>query len=181
MVGNLLDLVRSRVGGGIAVARKPTDLAAVVREVVDELHATHPARDIAVAIEGDTRADIDADRMAEVVSNLAGNALAYSPAGSTVQVDVSGRDGEVALAVHNEGTPIPPEVLKTIFAPFRRGAEPGGGPPAMRGLGLGLFIVGEIARAHGGTVAVSSTGEQGTTFTVRLPRAGATAVIAQHA
>jgi PAS domain S-box-containing protein len=181
MVGNLLDLVRSHEGGGIPVTRKRTDLAAVVREVVEELEASHPGREIAVSIAGDTCAELDADRMAEVVSNLAGNALAYSPADSAVQVEVSGADGELALAVHNAGAPIPPKTLKTIFAPFRQGDEPRGGAPAMRGLGLGLFIVGEIARAHGGTVAVSSTAEEGTTFTVRVPRARPTAHAAASA
>jgi PAS domain S-box-containing protein len=181
MVGNLLDLVRSREGGGIPVNRKRADLAAVVREVVEELEASHPGRQIVVSTAGDTSAEIDAERMAEVVSNLAGNALAYSPDGTAVRVEVSGSDGELTLAVHNDGAPIEPETLKTIFAPYRRGAEPGTGPPAMRGLGLGLFIVGEIARAHDGTVAVSSTAEEGTTFTVRLSRTCAKAEAEQHA
>jgi PAS domain S-box-containing protein len=180
MIGNLLDLVRSREGGGIPISRKPTDLADVAREVAEELEASHPGRKVEVVIEGNTCAELDADRMAEVVANLAGNALAYSPAESTVDVGVRGRDGELELAVHNAGAPISPETQKKIFMPFQRGATPSGGPPELRGLGLGLFIVGEIARAHGGTVAVSSTTEQGTTFTVRLPRAGATADVAQQ-
>jgi PAS domain S-box-containing protein len=170
MIGNLLDLVRSREGGGISVDRKPTDLAGVVREVAGELEASHPGRNVAISVAGNTCGELDADRMAEVVSNLAGNALAYSPVESTVEVDVRGRDGELELAVHNVGAPIPPERQKAIFMPFQRGAEPTGGPPVLRGLGLGLFIVGEITRAHGGSIAVSSTAEAGTTFTVRLPR-----------
>jgi PAS domain S-box-containing protein len=182
MVGNLLDLVRSRVGGGIGITRQPTDLADVVRDVVSELEASHPGRHIEVSVQGDTRAELDADRMAEVVSNLAGNALAYSPAESVVQVEIRSGDGELALAVHNAGAAIPPDAQKTIFMPFKRGAAPGGGgPPAMRGLGLGLFIVGEITRAHGGTVAVCSTAEEGTTFTVRVPRTSATAAVARPA
>jgi signal transduction histidine kinase len=172
MVGNLLDLVRSREGGGIGVARKPSDLADVVREVVSELRASHPGRHIEVSVEGDTHAELDPDRMAEVVSNLAGNALAYSPHETVVGVDVRSRDGELALAVHNAGTPIPTETLQRIFTPFKRGAAPECGPTAMRGLGLGLFIVAEITREHGGTIAVSSTASEGTTFTVRLPRTG---------
>jgi signal transduction histidine kinase len=119
--------------------------------------------------------------MAEVVSNLAGNALAYSPAESVVDVAVSGSDGVIELAVHNAGAAIPKEAQKKIFTPFQRGAAPGAGPPELRGLGLGLFIVGEIARAHGGTVAVASSAQEGTTFTVRIPRSGATAQVTQHA
>jgi signal transduction histidine kinase len=169
MIANLLDLVRSREGGGIVVNRQPTDLAAIVRELVDELKASHPNREIAVSIVGDTHAEIDPDRMAEVVSNLVGNALAYSPPCTSVEVEVRGHDGEVVLTVHNGGAPIPPEKLKTIFTPFQRGAVPDEGPPALRGLGLGLYIVGEITRAHGGTIAATSSAEAGTTFTVHLP------------
>jgi PAS domain S-box-containing protein len=175
MIGNLLDLVRSREGGGIPVSRKLTDLAEVVREVVGELEAAYPGRQIAVTVEGDTRAELDADRMAEVFTNLASNALAYSPDESVVRIDVRGGAGEVVLAVHNAGEPIPPETQKTIFLPFQRGADRDREPPSMRSLGLGLFIVGEIARAHGGTIAVSSTAEAGTTFSVRLPRRSAKA------
>jgi PAS domain S-box-containing protein len=170
MVSNLLDLVRSRECGGIGLTRKSADLADVVRDVVGELEASHPGRKIGVSVEGDTHGEIDPDRMAEVVSNLGANALAYSPAGSTVQVDVRGVDGELALAVHNDGAPIAPDTLKRIFLPFKRTSSRGGESPAMRGLGLGLFIVGEIARAHGGTITVSSEAAEGTTFTVRLPR-----------
>jgi len=181
MVANLLDLARSRGGGGIGITRTPTDLADVVRDVVGELEASHPGRHIEVSVEGDTCAELDADRIAEVASNLAGNALAYSPADSVVQVQIRSGDGELALGVHNAGAAIPPEAQKTIFTPFKRGAAATGSEaPAMRGLGLGLFIVGEITRAHGGTVAVSSTAEEGTTFTVRLPGTSATS-ITQHA
>jgi PAS domain S-box-containing protein len=175
MIGNLLDLVRSRQGGGIRVTRKLTDLADVVRDVVSELEAAYPSRKIAVSVKGDTRAELDADRMAEVCTNLACNALAYSPNESVVHIDVSGSKGEIVLAVHNAGAPIPAETQKTIFLPFQRGADVDREPPSMRSLGLGLYIVGEIARAHGGTVAVSSTAEAGTTFSVRLPRASAKA------
>jgi PAS domain S-box-containing protein len=180
MIGNLLDLVRSRQTGGIAIRRGPADLGVIVRNVVDELEASHPGREIAVSVAGDTHAELDAERMAEVVSNLAANALEYSPSGTPVEVDVRGQNGELALRVHNAGAPIAPSRLKTIFAPFRRGAEPGGGPSAMRGLGLGLFIVGEISRAHGGAIAVSSNAEDGTTFTVRVPRTSAEEEARRH-
>ncbi|APR78688.1 Sensory box histidine kinase/response regulator [Minicystis rosea] len=119
--------------------------------------------------------------MAQVVANLTGNAVAYSPSASVVRVEVEGREGELVLAVHNAGTPISPGAQKTIFMPFQRGAAPGGEPPAMRGLGLGLYIVGEIVRAHGGTITVSSRAVEGTTFTVHLPRKGVEAVLQERA
>ena len=77
-------------------------------------------------------------------------------------------DAHVELSVHNEGAPIQPEVLPSLFQPMKRGAE--GKDSAYAGLGLGLYIVQSLVRAHGGDVAVRSVPEEGTTFTVRLPR-----------
>lgn len=183
MIGNLLDLARSREGGGIVITPKTTDVADVVRGVTEELEASYPGRHIEISIQGNTEAEVDADRIAQVVSNLACNALTYSATDSTVEIHLEGRDRELSLAVHNDGKPIPPETVKRIFLPFQRGRHPAdcAGAPAMRGLGLGLFIVGEISRAHGGTTAVSSTAEEGTTFTVVLPRSAPTEGTAHHA
>jgi sigma-B regulation protein RsbU (phosphoserine phosphatase) len=75
-------------------------------------------------------------------------------------------DGRIEVSVHNDGDPIPAEKIASIFEPMTRG-EPGAG--ALRSVGLGLFIVREIARAHGGEVAVKSTTEKGTTFHVSFP------------
>jgi signal transduction histidine kinase len=100
------------------------------------------------------------------MSNLCANAIAYSPAGSPVRVELAGLSDATVVRVHNHGAPIAPEMLAQIFDPFRRGegAEPS------RGLGLGLYIVDRVVRAHGGSVAVSSSEGAGTMFTVHLPR-----------
>jgi signal transduction histidine kinase len=173
MVSDLLDLTRAREGGGIAVTPAPADLAEIARVVLTELEAAHPGREIRLSVVGDGRADLDQARMAQVVSNLVGNALAYSPAGTPVEVRITGDADAVALAVHNLGAPIPAEGMATLFEPFRRAHAEDSEEPAAQGLGLGLFIVREVVQAHGGSVSATSSLQAGTTFTVRLPRHGA--------
>jgi signal transduction histidine kinase len=138
--------------------------------VVDEVRMSHPDRTLEETHDGDGDSEWDSDRLAQVVTNLLGNALAYSPPGSPVTVRTRGEDGWVTLEVHNTGDPIPRERLPLLFEPFERGTDSGSGS---RSIGLGLFIVDRVVHAHGGTVEVRSTVGDGTTFTVRLPRSPA--------
>jgi signal transduction histidine kinase len=175
MVADLLDVTRLRAGGGLPLEPKPTDLRALCQRVVDELDALNPGRIVFVDEPGEVGGEWDPARLAQMISNLVTNALNYSPPASIVQVTVREQDERVRLEVHNEGTPIPPDVLPILFEPFRRGAEgPAASSGSPQGLGLGLFIVHEIVRAHGGTIEVTSTAAGGTTFTVALPRAAST-------
>jgi signal transduction histidine kinase len=170
MIRDLLDFTRARMGGGLALVRRPLDLHALARQVVDEVQLAHPGRAVQVQREGDAQGDWDEDRLAQLLGNLLNNALAYSPPGSPVRVSTRGLDGEVLLEVHNRGEPIAPEQLPRLFRPFERGEHQV--TSAGRSIGLGLFIVDGIVRAHGGRIEVRSTASEGTTFTVRLPRAG---------
>jgi len=95
--------------------------------------------------------------------NLVNNALAYGAPSTPIIVHVEGDEARAALRVHNEGDPIPADMLQHLFDPFTRGTKSAGS-------GLGLYIVHEIVAAHGGSIVVESTREKGTTFTVRLPR-----------
>jgi signal transduction histidine kinase len=154
--------------GGIPVSVKPVDLSELARQVVEEIRSAYPERDMVLQLGGDCRVEGDADRLAQVMANLLGNAMQHSPPDTPVRV-VTRREGEEGLfEVHNQGAPISAEVLPTLFEPFQRGREPGAG--AGGSLGLGLFITWQIAQAHGGRIEVRSTQEDGTTFTVRLPR-----------
>jgi PAS domain S-box-containing protein len=168
MIAQLLDLTRSRIGGGIPLDRRGTDLGVVVGEVVDELRHSYPAREIAWSRPPDVHEPVDRDRLAQVVSNLVGNALEHGDPTKPVSVRLIAKGDAIELSVHNVGAPIPPALLPTLFEPFRltiaRGAR-------SRGLGLGLFITQQIVVAHGGQVLVDSTPERGTTFRVVLPRA----------
>jgi signal transduction histidine kinase len=167
MIDQLLDLTRVRSGGGIPVDPEPLDLAEVTRQVVDELEMANPQRTLHVDVQSEASGEWDPDRLAQVVSNLVGNAIHHGPTDQPVAVCVSGSAEEVMLAVHNTGEPIPGEFLPVMFDPFSR-AEGN----SRSGLGLGLFITQQIVLAHRGSIEVVSTAAEGTTFTVTLPRHG---------
>jgi signal transduction histidine kinase len=166
IIRDLLDLTKARLGGGIEVNPRPSDGHALCERVVEELRVAHPDRRIRLAMEGDAAGRWDPDRLEQVVSNLVGNALQHGAPESLIAVDSKGTASEWTVSVHNQGEPIPPELLPLIFDPFKSGGSGVQG----RSLGLGLFIVREIVQAHGGTVEVSSAPNTGTRFLARLPR-----------
>jgi PAS domain S-box-containing protein len=166
MISDLLDYSRAR-GPGIPVHHQPLNLRHLARHAIEELGVAYPARVVRLSADEDTQGLWDGDRLSQVMGNLLGNALRYSPEDSPVDVQVRDAGESVALAVHNLGSPIPHDHLATLFDPFRRGP---GAHRSPEGLGLGLFIVREIVRAHGGTVHVTSSEAAGTTFTLHLPR-----------
>jgi len=110
----------------------------------------------------------DPDRLAQVVSNLVDNATTHGCVEGPVLVKLADEDRTVTLEVHNAGRPVPSDLMPLLFDPFRRGAS----RDAARGegLGLGLFIANQIVLAHGGSIDVRSSVQEGTSFTVRLPR-----------
>ena len=165
MIDEVLDLTRGRLGGGIPVEPRPMDLAQTCQQALEETKAAWPARNILLEIQGDVTGQWDPDRLAQLLSNLIVNALVHGAPDRPVLVAAAAKGEKVALEVHNEGTPIPGADRDLIFDPFRIGA---GSSPT--GLGLGLYIAREIARAHGGDLEVESTAEQGTTFRTVLPR-----------
>jgi signal transduction histidine kinase len=172
MIGTLLDFTDSRFKGGLPIAPTPTDLKEVCRGVVDELRAAGRGRRIELDLGGEGRGIWDPARIAQVVSNLVANALEHGAKDGPVRVSVGGDDEDAVLEVQNEGPAIAPELMPVLFQPFCRGTALRDASHA-RGLGLGLYIVSQVVNAHGGTIAVDSTAERGTTFTVRLPRESA--------
>lgn len=167
LIRDLLDFAQVRLGGGLPIERQETDIHLVCRQTVDELALNHPERSIIHTQEGEGFGKWDPDRMAQVVGNLTRNAVTYSPPGTPVSVRSTDRRTGIRLEVHNEGRPIPADVIPTLFQPFKRG-ERKSDPD--RSIGLGLFIVREIVAAHGGLVHVQSTEDAGTTFAVELPK-----------
>jgi signal transduction histidine kinase len=167
MVGQLLDLTRSRIAGGITIDLRPIEVGGVVSEVVDELRRAYPARQIIWEAGAGATALGDRDRLAQVFSNLVGNALEHGDPGRPVTVRLAVAGSETTLSVHNDGPPVAAEALPFLFEPFRRTVFR---TERSKGLGLGLYITQQIVRAHGGRVDVSSSVESGTTFTVALPR-----------
>ncbi len=146
------------VAGGVPVHREHVDLRELCRAVVRE-HATD--REIAIDEELAVSVPVDRERVVQLVDNLVTNAIRYGTGKVTLRLYRDG--GHVVIAVHNHGTPIAPDKLATLFDPYKRAANSHGG------VGLGLYIVEQIARAHGGTVQVTSTADAGTTFEVRIP------------
>jgi signal transduction histidine kinase len=164
MVHDLLDYTRSRLPRGIPVNPQDGDLRAVCQTVVENMQVLHPDRTIVLNSQGNTRAAYDPERALQVFSNLLGNALRYSPAGTSITVCLQEANEGVWLSVHNLGEPIPAESLPKIFTAFERAVPDESGRSA--GLGLGLYIVKQIVEAHRGWVGVTSTAAQGTTFKV---------------
>ncbi len=167
MLDELYDLARARLSGGVPLERAEVDLSTTTRAVIDEFCDTVASKRILLTDHGSLTGRWDGNRLCQVVTNLLGNAVRHGTDDTPVSVDLDGRDsGQVVLSVHNHGV-IPSEVRPYLFDPFRTTRGPARGQP---GLGLGLYIVEQIVRAHGGAVDVDSAEGTGTTFTVRLPR-----------
>jgi signal transduction histidine kinase len=161
-VGDKHDITRGELGGGIPVARKPGDFGEAARAIVQDLTLLYPDRQIELDLGGDLLGDWDHHRVAQAMSNLVTNALDHGTGTVTVRAMASG--DEVILSVHNEGGVIPAHLLETLFQPFRHGTT------RSDGLGLGLYIVREIVRAHGGQIEARSSSAEGTTFRSTWPR-----------
>jgi two-component system sensor histidine kinase/response regulator len=168
MIEDLLDVTRSRIGGGLKVARYVGDLCPLIERVVQERLAALPGRPVALHCEGDATGSWDADRLAQALTNLVANAQQHGAPGTTVEVVLDARDADhVAVRVSNTGT-IPAALQPLLFDPFRSSRSVSG---RGEGLGLGLYIVQQIVQAHGGTVGLRSVEGEPTVFTVTLPRA----------
>lgn len=167
LIADLLDLTRARLGGVIPLGRRHTDLQQLCAEVILEIREGNPAAIVRLEASGDLAGDWDADRLAQVVSNLVSNAIQHGE-GTPVALSARGHGDQVVLAVHNGGTPIAPEDVPFIFEPLARRQEDRANPA--NSIGLGLFIARAVVAAHGGDIEVTSSLDAGTTFTVRLPK-----------
>lgn len=169
MIEDVLDLARARLAGGIPLRRGETDFGALVQRMVQEHQSASPKPPIEVLLEGDLVGDWDSDRLAQVASNLIGNAIQHGDTSAPVQLRLDGTHADVvSFTVKNLGV-IPPAIQAHLFDPFRGGAQRRG---RTGGLGLGLYIVHQIIRAHHGHVEVESGSSPYTEFRVRLPRRG---------
>lgn len=166
LIDDVLDFARGRLGGGIRIQqREVTSLADDLSAVIAELQRVHPDRPIEAALDIRSSVSCDPDRLGQLFSNLLGNALTYGAPDKPVKVVARNGAAGFLLSVINQGPVIPPKTVAQLFKPYSRPAQ--GAPQA--GLGLGLYIASEIARAHGGAITVVSTQEDGTTFTFMMP------------
>jgi phosphoserine phosphatase RsbU/P len=164
LIDNVLDFARGRLGGGIALTLSTLPLEPVLQQIVDELQSTHPESIIKADFALTKPVTADAVRIGQLFSNLLGNALTYGAEGEPVTVRAKTTDDRFELAVCNSGNAITPAAMERLFFPFSRGEV----RPSQQGLGLGLYIASEIAKAHGGTIDVTSTPEL-TCFRLRMP------------
>lgn len=164
LIENLLDLARGRIGGGLPIRPVLVELDEVLHQVIREIEDTRPNRTFNVEVEIPGPVIADPDRIGQLVSNLVSNAVKHGAPDTPIRITGILEDGHLIVSVANAGDPIPPSKLATIFEPFNALETRG----AKEGLGLGLYIASEICRAHGGTLSVSSTGEE-TRFTFRAP------------
>ncbi len=167
LIDDVLDFARGRLGGGIPVTPRPVEnVEDVLAPLMAEIGGAHPGRALRVTYKNPGAAHFDPARVTQMMTNLVANAIEHSPPGEPVEILVDGTENLLRFAVTNQGEPIPSDLIPRIFRPYCRGER----NQASSGLGLGLYIVSEIARSHGGFVQVSSSREAGTTFTVALPR-----------
>lgn len=167
MIEDVLDFTRERLGGAIPLKRERMDLEQLCREAILEAKAAHDNVVLNFEFTGELTGEWDRDRLAQVLSNLLGNAIQHGD-GEAVSLVARGQSEEVVVEVHNGGVPIPLEALERIFEPLVH--RPLEGANARNNVGLGLFIARAIVTGHGGQIDVASSGDLGTTFTARLPR-----------
>ena len=166
LVGELLNLSKIQTGK-LEYTQEPVDLDQLLQETVETMQQTSPTH--AILLHGVTHAVLlgDPDRLAEVFTNLLSNAIKYSPDAKTVEVDLRRSSETVTISIRDSGIGIPQESREKIFERFTRGFDPS--QKAFPGLGLGLYIVAEIVKHHGGTISVESKVGEGSTFHVTFP------------
>lgn len=171
VIEHVVDFTRVQSDGMMPIRPVPGDLSIQFAKVLAETRVRYPRSLLSMESTGDFNGYWDEGRMGQLLSNLLTNALTHGETDEPVTVRLWENADGVAFSVHNQGTPIPPQEQQLIFRPLVRGMASGQGERReSSGLGLGLFICQEIVRAHGGSLDVTSTADEGTSFTVRLPR-----------
>jgi sigma-B regulation protein RsbU (phosphoserine phosphatase) len=166
LIEELLDFTQARIGTGLSVKLRQVDLHQITRDSIDELRLAHPDRVMIHESVGAGQCEADDARLAQLIVNLVSNAVAYGRLGTPITIRSKVNNKSASISVHNKGEPIPPETQVVVFEPMVRGT---GGSNTVRSVGLGLFIVKEIARSHCGAMEIASTEADGTAFTLHFP------------
>jgi sigma-B regulation protein RsbU (phosphoserine phosphatase) len=165
LIENVLDFARGRLGDGLALTRNPSKaLTPALEQVIAEIRVIAPDRQIIAHFSIEHPVDCDPGRIGQLASNLIANAVTHGAPGIPIEVEAHTAEGKFVLSVANGGIPIPPAARAQLFQPFFRGAV----RRSQQGLGLGLFIVNEIAKAHGGAMEVTSSDKE-TRFIFSMP------------
>jgi signal transduction histidine kinase len=170
LIQDLLDFASTGLGAHMPLVMAPVNLELLGREVLGELQAAYPNRMLRFDARGDVTCSCDGARLRQAISNLLGNALQHGSSDGVVELSIASEGPDIILSVRNQGPPIAPEILATIFDPLVRDTSTDAQRQRREGsVGLGLYIAHEIVTSHGGTIDVSSSAESGTVFTIRIP------------
>lgn len=165
LIDNVMDLARTRLGAGMQL--REAELEPIINQVVSEFANVYPDWKILSQVNVPGMVKVDAGRLEQLLSNILGNATSYGDPAQPIHVAARTTDEGYEISVTNRGAPIPEEALPLLFTAFQRGEV----LPNQKGLGLGLYISQEIARAHGGIITAESSPSE-TTFRVSFPRSG---------
>lgn len=164
LIDDVMDFARGRLGRGIVIDARLMPVSVILQQVVDELETAHPGRTIVCDFDSPGAFKVDEGRLGQMVSNLVANAITHGDPKAPIHLRVRSDEARLEISVANQGKPIPPETMDRLFQPFFRGEA----RASQQGLGLGLHIASEIAKAHGGDLAVTSTTEE-TRFAFTMP------------
>lgn len=167
LIDNVMDLARTRLGAGMQLKLREAELEPIINQVVSEFANVYPDWKILSQVNVPGMVKVDAGRLEQLLSNILGNATSYGDPAQPIHVAARTTDEGYEISVTNRGAPIPEEALPLLFTAFQRGDV----LPNQKGLGLGLYISQEIARAHGGIITAESSPSE-TTFRVSFPRSG---------
>lgn len=177
LIADLLEFTRTRFGDAIPIITDEMDAAEMIEDIASEVRSSYPASVVNVRSTGNTRGSWDRERLTQAITNLVSNAVHHGTVGAPIEIEANGSTEELAIAVRNHGPAIATDQIERIFDGMKALGAPRGSD--RRHLGLGLYIVDKIVRAHGGSITVQSSVEQGTIFTVRLPRKSASQNVAR--
>jgi len=170
LLTDFIDFTASRLGAGIPLVRASADLGVLLRAVVDEYSASHPAAKLVLELQGNLSGKWDEGRLRQLLSNLIGNAIQHGQPNTPVYVSAKGEERSVAFQIKNTGDAIPVELIPTIFEPLVQAPDADRKKRRHGSMGLGLYIAKEVVIAHDGTINVTSSAEAGTVFMISLPR-----------
>lgn len=175
LITDLIDYTRTRLGKKLPVVLIPTNMVKICTDIIEEQQIANPDHNIVLEMDGSFNGNWDEQRIAEVFSNLLGNAIQHGATASPITVNLTSSQDSVYIKITNHGKPIPESKIKHIFDPLVRYEEnenenENAFYTQKTSLGLGLYIAREIVLAHNGTLDVTSTVANGTTFEIALPR-----------
>jgi signal transduction histidine kinase len=165
LLNDMVDFSRSNLGLGIGIVPSAVDVGTLCAETIDEIRGSYPDARVELSVVGECDGHWDGQRVQQLIANLIVNAIHYGKREEAIRIAVTGEETDVCIEVANRGPPMDPGTLLQMFEPLKRGIVDADQP----GLGLGLYIVREVARAHGGTAEARSDAKN-TVFSVRLPR-----------